>query len=134
MRDTKGAYLVGVNGIVNQSPRPLACSGRQTDQFTEPATADHPSKAPQLNARPREGKETTDFSRTTKVERYRFEGVVPRRLRGQYVICFMNGYIVTTESENAPSRMLTVDSEKPRLNSKLPTAPVPVQLGQNRQP
>ena len=50
------------------------------------------------------------------------------------MIRFMNGYMVTTESEDAPSRMLTVDSEKPRLYSKLPTVPVPVQLGQNRQP
>ena len=35
---------------------PPAYNGRQMAQLTEPATADHPSKAPQLNARPAENK------------------------------------------------------------------------------
>jgi len=50
------------------------------------------------------------------------------------VIRFMNGYMVTTESEDAPSRILTVGGETSNREDMTPPVPVPVELGQDSQP
>lgn len=47
----------------------------------------------------------------------------------------MNGYIVTTESDDAPSRMLTDSCQTSACENYINCMlPIPVQLGQNRQP
>ena len=42
------------------------------------------------------------------------------------MIRFMNGYMVTTESEDAPSKMLMVDGEISALKAEATAVPVPV--------
>lgn len=105
---------------------PPAYRGKHTLQSTEPATADHPKRAPQLKARPME--------HVRKLVPHEDRNDPPRTACGQCVTRFINGYMVTTERDEAPRRMLDrITLGKANLTFTSDT-PVPIQLCQDNKP
>jgi len=97
------AYILSYTKVQQTPP---AYRGRQTLQSTAPATADQPRSAPQLNARPIESKTLLYKSSNSQIK-YK-----PRTACGQSVYLFIRGYMVTSDSEEAPSNILVRIGEK----------------------